>query len=120
MDTSHGERLSRPPTINEAAENGDISMVKDQPTRIVKAKAKSVRPILAGTIVVTRAVPVATGCTPTKEGTIIRSIIEHTKRIGYWYIHVGSSLGIIAPTPEYSKALERNPAATNNATWFYF
>jgi len=113
---SQGEQLSRPPAIREVAENGDINMARAQPTIMVRAKPMSVKPILVGTIVATRAVPIATGCSPTNEGTIIKSIIEPIKRTGYCDIHAGSNLGIIAPTPEYSKAFERKPAAVNNAT----
>ena len=60
-DTSQGEELINPPAIKEVAEKGEINMAKAQPTIIVRANPISVRPILVGTIVATRAVPVATG-----------------------------------------------------------
>lgn len=82
-EISQGEQLSRPPAINEVAEKGEINIAKAQPTIIVRANPMSVRPILAGTIVATRAVPITTGCSPNKEGTIIKSIIEPIKSTGY-------------------------------------
>jgi len=59
-------------------------MANAQPATIVRAKLNLVKPMLSGTTVVARAVPIATGCTPAKEGSIIKSIIDAINSPGYW------------------------------------